>query len=354
VTILVAPDSFKGTYSALQVAAAVSAGVRDGGGLAVPLPVADGGEGTYEALCRGLDASSVVVEAQNPWGEPISATLGLTADGTAVIEVAQASGLTAARISALEAVSASTYGTGMMVAAAIGLGAKHVIVAAGGSATTDGGAGAVQAIRDHGDLRGTRITVLSDVTTTFLDAPRVFGPQKGADPASVILLEERLNRLALQYPRNPAGVPRTGAAGGLAGGLWANFGADLMSGADAVLDAVHFDEHLESAAAVVVGEGRLDFQTGEGKIISAILARVQSTDRPIPLLAIVGSIGDDLGAYAQNFTEILIATDTAAMYRAGRSLAGYSNLRLPRKSPPDRSVEPGNGKGTSHNDAYTR
>ena len=323
-TILVAPDSFKGTYSALEVASALKAGIADGGGRAVSLPVADGGEGTFYALCRGLGASTVTLRVQNAWGEPIAATMGLAPDGTAVIEVAQASGLTTTRTTPHDAVSASTYGTGMLVAAAIDRGATHIMVAAGGSATTDGGAGAVRAIKENGGLRGARITVLSDVTTSFLEAPRVFGPQKGADPASVTLLEARLTRLAAAYPRNPAGLPRTGAAGGLSGGLWANFGADLVSGAEAVLDAADFDRHVERAAAVVVGEGRLDSQTGQGKIISAILARVRKTGRRIPVVAVVGSVANDLGAYAGNFTDILIATDAAEMYTAGKSIARYS------------------------------
>lgn len=323
-TILVAPDSFKGTYSAAEVAAAIGAGIEDGGGRAIQLPVADGGEGTFDALCRSLRASAVTVEALNSWGEPLSATIGLAADGTAVVEVAQASGLTAARNSPQDALSAGTYGTGMLIAAATDHGATHILVAAGGSATTDGGAGAVNAILDKGGLRGARITVLSDVTTTFLEAPRVFGPQKGADPAGIALLEERLALLAGSYPRTPAGVPRTGAAGGLSGGLWAHFGAELVSGADAVLDAAKFDEFVESADAVVVGEGRLDSQTGEGKIISAILERVRKSGRRIPVVAVVGSVAADLGAYAENFTEILTATDAPAMRAAGRSVAGYS------------------------------
>ena len=327
-TVLVAPDSFKGTYPAAEVAAAIAAGVRDAGGKAVQLPVADGGEGTFDALCRGLAASAMDVEAQNPWGEPIPATIGLTADGTAVVELAQASGLTVPSSRPRDPVSASTYGTGMMVAAAIDAGATHIMVAAGGSATTDGGAGAVQAIHDGGGLRGARITVLSDVTTTFLDAPRVFGPQKGAGPAEIEVLEQRLRQLAGSYPRNPAGVPRTGAAGGLSGGLWAHFSAELVSGAGAVLDAVNFDPCLASADAVVVGEGRLDSQTGQGKIISAILERVQESGRRIPVVAVVGSVAEDLGSYAGNFTEIIVASDSAAMFAAGRSVAGYSASRL--------------------------
>jgi glycerate kinase len=320
-SILVAPDSFKGTYSAAEVAHAISAGIRGAGGRALELPVADGGEGTYDALCHSLHASSVTVGVINAWGEPVEASLGLAADRTAVIEVAQASGLTAARNSPKEAIEASTYGTGMLIAAAIDRGASRILVAAGGSATTDGGSGAVQAIEDGGGIRGARITVLSDVTTTFTDAARVFAPQKGADQATVRLLEQRLTKLAATYPRDPSGVPRTGAAGGLSGGLWAHYGADLVSGAEAVLDASCFDRHLEACEAVIVGEGRLDSQTGEGKIISAILDRVRRTGREIPVIAVVGSVHEDLGSYAENFARILIATDPTAMQAAGKAVA---------------------------------
>ncbi len=319
-SILVAPDSFKGTYTAAQVAAAIAAGIHDAGGLATQLPVADGGEGTFEALCRSLRASPVSVDVVDSWGEPLRAVLGLAADGTAVVEVAQASGLSAVRSSPQDAMSASTYGTGLLISAAINLGAKHILVAAGGSATTDGGAGAVRAITENGGLGHARITVLSDVITSFLDAPRVFGPQKGADPETVLLLEERLARLASKLPRDPSGVPRSGAAGGLSGGLWAHFGAELVSGAEAVLDAANFDSLLGAAEAVVVGEGRLDSQTGEGKIISAILERVRRSGRVIPVVAIVGSVHEDLGSYAENFADVIVATDLEALRAAGKAI----------------------------------
>jgi glycerate 2-kinase len=320
-TVLIAPDSFKGTYAAAEVAAAVAAGVAAGGGLPVELPVADGGEGTFDALCRGLDAVPVPVQVQNPWGSPAQAEIGI-AGTTAVVELAQASGITMPHAGHRDPVAASTYGTGMMIAAAVELGARKILVAAGGSATTDGGSGAVRAIQDAGGLQGARITVLSDVTTTFLDAARIFGPQKGADPATVQLLEERLRRQAAQYPRDPTGVPRTGAAGGFSGGLWAHYGAELVSGADVVLDAVGFDAHLAQAGAVVVGEGRLDSQTGDGKIISAILRRVRECGRNVPVFAIVGSVAADLGTYRENFADVIVASDAAAMRAAGTSVAG--------------------------------
>lgn len=139
--------------------------------------------------------------------------------------------------------------------------------------------------------------------------PRVFGPQKGADPASVRLLEERLSLLAGSCPRNPAGGP--------SGGLWAHFGAELVSGADAVLDAAKFDEHVESADAVVVGEGRLDSQTGEGKIISAILERVQKSGRRIPVVAVVGSVAEDLGVTTRQETGHQLISSCAPLWQAG-------------------------------------
>ncbi|MEV4953774.1 glycerate kinase [Paenarthrobacter nitroguajacolicus] len=333
-SILVAPDSFKGTYTAAEVAAAIAAGIHDAGGSATQLPVADGGEGTFEALCRSLRASPVSVDVVNSWGEPLQANLGLAPDGTAVVEVAQASGLSAVRPTPQDAMSASTYGTGLLIAAAVNLGAKSILVAAGGSATTDGGTGAVRAIAENGGLGEARITVLSDVTTSFLDAAQVFGPQKGADPATVLLLEERLGRLASSLPRNPSGVPRTGAAGGLSGGLWAHFGAELVSGAEAVLDAANFDSLLGTAEAVVVGEGRLDSQTGKGKIISAILERVGQSGRVIPVVAVVGSVHKDLGSYAQNFADVIVATEVEGMRAAGRALASaFSCSGQPRPQP---------------------
>ena len=195
--------------------------------------------------------------------------------------------------------TASTYGTGVLIAEAARLGARRILVACGGSATTDGGAGAIAAIEERGGLRGADVVVLSDVTTRFADAARVFGPQKGAGPAAVELLTARLEQQALAFlrdhGRDPRTVDRTGAAGGFSGGLWARYGAALVSGADYVLDLLDFDGHLAGCSAVVVGEGRLDSQTGQGKIIAAILARSGTT----PVYAVVGSVHEDLGDYAE-------------------------------------------------------
>ena len=165
----------------------------------------------------------------------------------------------------------------------------------GGSATTDGGAGAIEAIEEHGGLRGARIVVLTDVRTPFERAPAVFGPQKGADAAMVERLEARLDALAAELPRDPRGVPLTGAAGGLSGGLWAAFGAELEHGAPFILDALDFDARMRAARAVVTGEGKLDEQTLEGKLVGEIGTRTRQAG--VPLHAIVGT--DRLDAVRQ-------------------------------------------------------
>ncbi|MGH3632358.1 MAG: glycerate kinase [Sciscionella sp.] len=315
-SLLIAPDSFKGTYSAAEVAAHIASGARAAGAAAVECPLADGGEGTYEILRRVLGAEVVEVETVGPWRDHLRAAYARTHDGTAVIELAAASGLGPPGRK-YDALAADTYGTGLLVAHAIERGAEHIVVAAGGSATTDGGAGAISAIDEQGGLRNARITVLSDVTTNFEDAAVVFGPQKGADSAQVRVLTERLHEQARNYPRDPRGVPRTGTAGGFSGGMWSCFGAELVSGADFVLDAIGFDRAAQDVTAVVVGEGRLDSQTQQGKAISAVLARVGTK----PVFAVVGSVDPELGGYAERFDEILVASRPAAMAEAGARVA---------------------------------
>jgi glycerate kinase len=284
--------------------------------MVVRCPLADGGEGTYEIVRRALGADVVEVDTVGPWRDPLRAAYALTRDGAAVIELAAASGL-GLRRNRDDALAADTFGTGLMVAHAARRGAEHIMIAAGGSATTDGGAGAVAAIEEGGGLRDARITVLCDVTTTFEDAAAVFGPQKGADPEQVRMLTARLLEQAGSYPRDPRGVARTGAAGGFSGGMWSWYGAQLVSGADYVLDMIEFDRIARDADAVIVGEGRLDPQTEHGKIISAVLDRIG--DKPV--YAVVGSVDPELGELAGRFDGILVASDAADMVRAGESVA---------------------------------
>jgi glycerate 2-kinase len=284
---LVAPDSFKGTFPATAVAAAMARGLAP----AVEVdqaPVADGGEGTADVLAAALDGCRfVTTQATGPLGDPVAAAWVMAEDGTtAVVEVAAASGLPLVPTESRDAVAASTRGTGELIAEAVRRGARHVLVAAGGSATTDGGAGAVAAIEEAGGLCGARITVLTDVSTPFEDAAAQFGPQKGASPEEVVLLTRRLDDLAERLARDPRGVPGTGAAGGLAGGLWATFGATIEPGAAFVLDAVGFSERLARADLVLVGEGCLDAQSLHGKIVGEIAARARAAG--VPCHAVVG------------------------------------------------------------------
>jgi glycerate kinase len=218
---LVAPDSFKGTFEAGAVAAAIAAGIEDGGAEAERCPVADGGEGTMAVLLEALGGQRRQVEVHDPLRRPIEASFGLLEEGeTAIVEAAEASGLGLLAPEERDPERADTFGTGELIAAAIASGARQVLVAAGGSATTDGGRGAIEALRQAGLLGTGSIQVLCDVQAPYEDAARLFAPQKGADPEAVERLSGRLDRLAAELPRDPRGVPMSGCAGGLSGGLW--------------------------------------------------------------------------------------------------------------------------------------
>ena len=319
--VLVAPDSFKGTFSAPQVAGAIGRGLERAGLMPPDLcPVADGGEGTLDALLPQLGGELVAVEVQDPLGRDIRAGFGLVeGGGTAIVEMAAASGLGLVAEDERDAWAASTYGTGQLIAAAAEAGAQVILVAVGGSATTDGGAGALEAIADGGGLRGAQIVVLTDVRTVFEDAPKVFGPQKGADPDMVVRLRERLEQLASTLPRDPRGVPMTGAAGGLSGGLWAAHGAKLEPGAPFVLDALDFNDRMRASRAVVTGEGKLDEQTLEGKLVGEIGTRARQAG--VPLHAIVGTDAlDPFGKRIIDLQRTLEATTLEELEAAGEAL----------------------------------
>ena len=319
--VLVAPDSFKGTFSAPQVAGAIGRGLERAGLMPPDLcPVADGGEGTLDALLPQLGGELIAVEVQDPLGRDIRAGFGLVeGGGTAIVEMAAASGLGLVGEDERDAWAASTYGTGQLIAAAAEAGAQVILVAVGGSATTDGGAGALEAIADGGGLRGAQIVVLTDVRTVFEDAPKVFGPQKGADPDMVVRLRERLEQLAATLPRDPRGVPMTGAAGGLSGGLWAAHGAKLEPGAPFVLDALDFNDRMRASRAVVTGEGKLDEQTLEGKLVGEIGTRARQAG--VPLHAIVGTDAlDPFGKRIIDLMRVIEATDLQELEAAGEAL----------------------------------
>jgi glycerate kinase len=319
--VLVAPDAFKGTLRAAEVAACVGRGLEEAG-LTPPdlCPVADGGEGTLEVLLTALGGETGGAEVTDPLGRPVKAGFAVIEDGgTGIVEVAEASGLHRVAEEERDAYAASSRGTGELIVAARDAGVEVVLVAAGGSATTDGGAGAIEAIEEAGGLQGTALVVLADVRTPFEQAPSVFAPQKGADARTVKRLEKRLLQQAAKLPKDPRGVPMTGAAGGLAGGLWARYGAKLEPGAAFVLQALDFDRRMRAARAVIVGEGRLDATTLQGKIAGEIATRARQAG--VPCHAIVGSNGiDRFGARILDLQVILEAGTPQALQQAAHDL----------------------------------
>jgi len=258
--LLAAPDKFRGTLTARAAAAAIAAGAERAGWSADELPLADGGEGTLDVLGGGNRLTTVT----GPLDQPVDASWRLDEDGTALIEAAQACGLTlAGGPEGNDPLRATSRGVGQLVATAIAEGARRIVVCAGGVASTDGGVGAAEALPMPLLVS---IEVACDVDARFLDAADVFAPQKGATPEQVRILRERLARLDVPD------LPGSGAAGGLAGGL-AAAGARLVPGFDLVASRLGFDEKLAGADLVVTGEGRLDVTSFTGKVVGRVLER---------------------------------------------------------------------------------
>lgn len=292
--LLAAPDKFRGTATAAGAAAAMAEGAARVGWACDQVPVADGGEGTLDALRAGGRLHPLVV--RGPLGQPVNAHWCLRPDGTAVVEMARASGLDlVGGPEANDPLRASTFGTGELIAAAIDAGAARVIVGVGGSATTDGGLGALTALNPNRRLRGAaELIVACDVHTTFVDAAEVFGPQKGATAAQVSLLRRRLVRLAEIYEQDYGvdvrGIAGSGAAGGLAGGL-AAAGAELLSGFDLVAEELELAERMQDVDLVVTGEGCLDAESFDGKAVGGVVSLAVEAGRPV--LAVVGEVAPE-------------------------------------------------------------
>jgi glycerate 2-kinase len=326
--VLVAPDSFKGTFSAVAVAEAIGRGIERAGMEVDLCPVADGGEGTMEVVLASLGGRVLHAPAHDPLGRGLLAPFALFgADGEqALVETAAAGGLALLTQDELDPWRASTHGTGELICAAVAAGAREVQIGVGGSATVDGGRGALEAIAELGGTGRGRLVVLSDVQTPWEHCAEIYGPQKGADPAMVRRLASRLDAYAGELPRDPRGLPMTGAAGGLSGGLWAGAGADLRPGATYVLDVLRFDARLRAASAVVVGEGRLDRQSVMGKIVGEIGARARAAG--VPLHAIVGTSRIDAGIAARiDVRSVAEATTLAELESAGEDLASRLHRR---------------------------
>lgn len=288
--VVAAPDKFRGTASASEVAAAICRAGKAAGWKCDAVPMADGGEGILEAIGGTVRRTRV----RGPLGETVEAEWRLKGS-TAVIEMAQAAGLELAGGPEWnDPMRASTAGVGDLIGAAVAAGAKRVVVGVGGSATTDGGLACLTALEPHARLTGIELVVACDVTTAFIDAAEVFAPQKGATAAQVALLRRRLERLAQVYEEDYGvdvrTMPGSGAAGGLAGGL-AALGATLTPGFDFVADTVGLAEKIEEADLVVTGEGFLDEQSFNGKVVGGVAELAEELE--VPLLVVVGRVYEE-------------------------------------------------------------
>jgi glycerate kinase len=323
--LVAAPDKFRGTASAAEVAAAVAGAARGAGWTADEIPMSDGGEGLLQAVGGTRHATTV----SGPLGRPIEAEWRMLDEPgggrIAVIEMSRAAGRALMpRPRGNDPVRAGTAGVGQLLLAARDAGARRIVIGCGGSATTDGGQGAFDAVGSPAALGGIELVVASDVTTPFLDAAAVFGPQKGATRAQVAVLTERLAEVAARYRRETgvdvAAVPGAGAAGGLAGGLLA-LGARIEPGFAFVAGLVRLAQRMEDADLVVTGEGHLDPPSFEGKVPGGVLdlARARSgSGRPLPLLCIAGGTDRGFLAAPPEGMEVVSLTERFGRERARR------------------------------------
>jgi glycerate kinase len=369
VRVLVAPDKFRGTLTAQEAGEAVARGwgtARPGDVLEV-LPMADGGEGTLESLAAALSGELRTVEVTGPLGERIHAPFGLATSGServGIVEMARASGLELVPADRRDPKVTTTRGTGELVLAACRAGATRVIVCIGGSATNDGGAGMAQALgvrlvdesgADLGpggvellrlaridadglapEVREAEFVVASDVDNPLLGpagASAVYGPQKGADPPDVELLDRALSRFA-DVIRRDLGIdiadrPGAGAAGGLGAGLMAFLRADLRPGVDVVMDAVRFRDRAARADLVITGEGKFDDQSLRGKTPAGVMAVAGQLGIPVVIVcgqAAVAPGGVEVASLADRFgLERAMSDAGTALQDLAQELAGSAD-----------------------------
>ncbi|MFZ5369167.1 MAG: glycerate kinase [Spirochaetota bacterium] len=369
-TIIVAPDSFKGNMSAQDACTAIAEGIRqaDPSINIKTFPLADGGEGTARIVTEAAGGTLVPVQVHGPLGEPVTAFYGLINKGkTAILDMASASGLELVPPGKLNPLKASTYGTGELIKAALDAGIEELLIGIGGSATVDGGIGMLQALgfelldemgnpvsqggaalqhiheirTSHGDPRLATISikVACDVTNPLTGpegAAAVFGPQKGATPEMIPLLDEGLGRLGQAWIR--AGLaedtdhPGDGAAGGLGAALRICLGASIESGALLVMKATGMKDALTQADLVITGEGRTDSQTTRGKLCAVVARACKGANVPVALLS--GALAGDLSPFLDLFdyaVSISCGEDSLeAMMQHGRRNLQFAAANLVR------------------------
>ncbi len=296
---VIACDSYKGCLSSSEVADAVAEGIGEvyPECETVRLAVADGGEGTVEALMDSLGGQLADAVVSDPLGRPVKAVYGIAGD-LAVIESAAACGLTLLREEERNPLLTTTKGLGELILDAVDKGCRRFLIGLGGSATNDGGMGMIGVDGFLERTAGMKFRVACDVDTPFIGpagASRVFAPQKGASPADVEELERRMTGYAAKILKETGVdvrfIPGSGAAGGLGGAFRAYLGAELKRGVDLVLDSVGFDSAIEGADLVITGEGCSDFQTLKGKTPSGVLERASRAGIPVALLS--GAVKDE-------------------------------------------------------------
>lgn len=350
---IVIPDSFKGTMSSSEICSVMSKAILAHYPQAqvISIPVADGGEGSVDAFLQAVGGEKVFVTAQGPYGETIESFYGMLSDGTAVVEMAAAAGLPMVGDNK-HAEKTTTYGVGQLMIAAAEAGCKKLIVGLGGSATNEGGCGAAAAagvkfyndrneefipvgetLKDivridtsalHPALKNIPIITMCDIDNPLCGpsgASAVFGPQKGADEACVQMLDAGLQHLAAivkqDLNKEVLELPGAGAAGGMGGGMVAFFDSCLQMGIETVLNAVKFDELLENADLVLSGEGKIDQQSLRGKVVIGVARRTKKYG--VPLLAVVGDIGDNVSeAYQEGISGIFSINRVAVPYKEAR------------------------------------
>lgn len=364
--VVLIPDSFKGTMSSAEVCSIMAEQIRryEPAAQIVQIPVADGGEGTVDAFLSAMGGEKVSLPVQGPYGENVQGFYGLVNGGhTAVVEIAACAGLPLVGENR-HAEKTTTYGVGQLIAHAVKSGCKKIIVGLGGSATNDGGAGAASALGIRfldaegkaflpvgetldriasidasalcSELKNTELITMCDIDNPLCGpqgAAAVFGPQKGADEATIRLLDRNLAHLAgvmkKDLGKEVREIPGAGAAGGMGAGMVAFFGSKLQMGIETVLETVRFDELAQGADLIFTGEGKLDFQSLRGKVISGVAKHARVLN--VPLIAVVGDIGDNiepvyqLGVKAVFSINRAVVDLSAAKKRSRRNLSDTMN-----------------------------